>query len=46
MPESPSVFDRIRTTRIGPRGLLVLAAVLIGVYLLFTRTDLWYVLLP
>lgn len=41
-----SVFDRIRDTRVTPGMLLVIVLGLVAVFLLFTFTDLWYVLFP
>ena len=46
MERDRSIFDRIRETRITPGMLAIIIAALVGLFLLFTFTDLWYVLFP
>lgn len=46
MKRERSVFDRIRDTRVTPGMLVLIVLGLVGLYFLFTLTDLWYILFP
>lgn len=46
MERERSIFDRIRDVRVTPGALAVIMLALVGIVLLFTFTDLWYILFP
>ncbi len=46
MERQRSIFDRIRDVRVTPGALAVIVLALVGIVLLFTFSDLWYVLFP